>query len=143
MCPNCISTCSPLLANEPPTRRKRNTIASRACTWRATRAIIRELELEIHSPWLLHNRTKQINSGCRVTSYLTTPLRNNKPIIIQNIIILRLLRWSSGRNCDCRGLGFDSRVRQNITGLISVFRNFSVVARSLELCPVYGNRLTP
>uniref|UniRef100_A0A2H1WH42 SFRICE_029663 n=1 Tax=Spodoptera frugiperda TaxID=7108 RepID=A0A2H1WH42_SPOFR len=57
------------------------------------------------------------------------------------ILILRLPRWSSGRKCDCRtrGLGFDSRVGQSITGLFSDF--FWSVC--LELCPGYGNRLTP
>ncbi|KAF9795155.1 hypothetical protein SFRURICE_004527 [Spodoptera frugiperda] len=39
------------------------------------------------------------------------------------------------------GLGFDSRVGQSTTGLFSVFRKFLSGARSLELCPVYGNRL--
>lgn len=38
-----------------------------------------------------------------------------------------LSRWSSG-------LGFDSRVGQSITGLCLNF--VSVVARSLEVCPV-------
>ncbi|KAF9798513.1 hypothetical protein SFRURICE_012541 [Spodoptera frugiperda] len=42
-------------------------------------------------------------------------------------------RLSSGRKCTCwaSGLGFASWY----------YENFSVVARSLELCPIYGNRL--
>uniref|UniRef100_A0A2H1V7C9 SFRICE_012146 n=1 Tax=Spodoptera frugiperda TaxID=7108 RepID=A0A2H1V7C9_SPOFR len=30
-----------------------------------------------------------------------------------------------------------------LLGFFRIFENFSVVARSLELCPGYGNRLTP
>ena len=40
-----------------------------------------------------------------------------------------------------RGLGFDSRVEQKV--LLSFSMKFSVAARSLDLCPVNGNRLAP
>ncbi|KAF9795969.1 hypothetical protein SFRURICE_010066, partial [Spodoptera frugiperda] len=51
----------------------------------------------------------------------------------------RLPRWPSGCKCDCRdrGLGFDSRVGRSITGFFfRFFENFSVVARSMEMCPI-------
>ncbi|KAF9797878.1 hypothetical protein SFRURICE_008882 [Spodoptera frugiperda] len=48
------------------------------------------------------------------------------------------LRWPSSCKCDCwtRGLGFDSRVIESVLlGCFRFFENFSVVTRSLEMCP--------
>ena len=48
------------------------------------------------------------------------------------------------KDCYARGLGFDSnefRVEQKV--LLSFSMKFSVAARSLNLCPVNGNRLAP
>ncbi|KAF9819972.1 hypothetical protein SFRURICE_016642 [Spodoptera frugiperda] len=36
-----------------------------------------------------------------------------------------------------------SHLRQPNKGFFRFYENFSLAARSLELCPVYGNRLTP
>ncbi|KAF9804608.1 hypothetical protein SFRURICE_014516, partial [Spodoptera frugiperda] len=48
-----------------------------------------------------------------------------------------LPRWPRGCKCDCRvrGLGFDSGSGEVLLGFFRVFENFSVVARSLEMCP--------
>ncbi|KAF9812738.1 hypothetical protein SFRURICE_005801, partial [Spodoptera frugiperda] len=57
--------------------------------------------------------------------------------------LIRLLRWSSGLKCRARGLGFDSRIGQSITGLFSVFRKFLSSSTESGIVPstVGGNRL--
>ncbi|KAF9823558.1 hypothetical protein SFRURICE_011411 [Spodoptera frugiperda] len=75
---------------------------------------------------------------------------NNKAIANYRALSLkRLSRWSSGCKWGCwvRGLKFVYRMRRTekrptilILGCFGI-PNFSLVARSLELCSVYGNRL--
>uniref|UniRef100_A0A2H1VHR9 SFRICE_016962 n=1 Tax=Spodoptera frugiperda TaxID=7108 RepID=A0A2H1VHR9_SPOFR len=64
------------------------------------------------------------------------------------LVSKRLPRWLSGRKCDCRTScrlvsGSIPGSGKVLLGFFRIFENFSVVARSLELYPGYGNRLTP
>ncbi|KAF9822442.1 hypothetical protein SFRURICE_017717 [Spodoptera frugiperda] len=51
---------------------------------------------------------------------------NENSALLLTASLVGLPRWSSGRKCDCRtrGLGFNSRVGQSITGLFRIFEKF-------------------
>ncbi|KAF9791581.1 hypothetical protein SFRURICE_008799, partial [Spodoptera frugiperda] len=60
------------------------------------------------------------------------------------VVVNLLPRWLSGCKCDCRAgvLGSIPESCEVLLGYFRFFENFSVVARTLEMCPAYGNRLT-
>ncbi|KAF9795187.1 hypothetical protein SFRURICE_004559 [Spodoptera frugiperda] len=82
--------------------------------------------------------TQMVKSGCTLYGGIKRRNIENWPDAIN------MPRWSSGRNCD---YGKGSRIRFRVgqsfkSGFFRFSENFSVVARSLELCPGFGNMLT-
>uniref|UniRef100_A0A2H1WSC2 SFRICE_025444 n=1 Tax=Spodoptera frugiperda TaxID=7108 RepID=A0A2H1WSC2_SPOFR len=89
------------------------------------------------TPYYMGLITQMVKSGCTLYSGITC--RNESAASRQDCLVGRVV----ASDCRTRGVGFDSRVGQSITGLFSaISKKFSVLAWSLELCPVYGNRFT-
>ncbi|KAF9824700.1 hypothetical protein SFRURICE_006787, partial [Spodoptera frugiperda] len=102
------------------------------------------------TPYCMGLITQMVKNGCTLYSGITCL----GPQFVLRLLatVAQLIAPQSpspttvhGLKCDCRTrvLGFDSRVKQNITDRISDFRKF--LSNSTELYPVYinDNRLTP
>uniref|UniRef100_A0A2H1W7P2 SFRICE_008187 n=1 Tax=Spodoptera frugiperda TaxID=7108 RepID=A0A2H1W7P2_SPOFR len=75
------------------------------------------------------------------TSSSSSSSAERRPLLNKGLPLsppLWLPRWSSGRKCDCRtrGLGFNVRIRQSITGFFSVFRKYLSSSTESGIVPI-------